>query len=206
MVSNRRFAPVRCLAVRGVGTGCGGPPQPRQLRTSARRTSRPVGRVLCAGAPCGIAPGGDHPSRPAVAGRLQRSTRRLGRAALERLRRPATCAADPLDLAPGGVYRAARVTPSAGGLLHRRFTLTAPAEAGAAVCSLWHCPAGHPGLPLATTLPCGARTFLGRGLPRTRPPGRLVRRAVDDTRQGSGSRPDLGVAAGYPGHSLPPCG
>ena len=30
-----------------------------------------------------------------------------------------------------------------------------------AVCSLWHCPAGHPGLPLTTTLPCGARTFLG---------------------------------------------
>ena len=31
---------------------------------------------------------GGHPSRPAVAGRLQRSTRRLGRVALERLRRP----------------------------------------------------------------------------------------------------------------------
>jgi len=30
-----------------------------------------------------------------------------------------------------------------------------------AVCSLWHCPAGCPGLPLTTTLPCGARTFLG---------------------------------------------
>src|SRR5688572_2481467 len=30
---------------------------------------------------------GGHPSRPAVAGRLERSTRRLGRAALERLRR-----------------------------------------------------------------------------------------------------------------------
>ena len=30
-----------------------------------------------------------------------------------------------------------------------------------AVYSLWHCPAGHPGLPLATALPCGARTFLG---------------------------------------------
>lgn len=30
-----------------------------------------------------------------------------------------------------------------------------------AVCFLWHCPAGRPGLPLTTTLPCGARTFLG---------------------------------------------
>jgi hypothetical protein len=29
-----------------------------------------------------------------------------------------------------------------------------------AVCSLWHCPAGHPGSALPTTLPCGARTFL----------------------------------------------
>src|ERR1700760_1378471 len=30
-----------------------------------------------------------------------------------------------------------------------------------AVCSLWHCPAGRPGLPLTTTLLCGVRTFLG---------------------------------------------
>ena len=32
---------------------------------------------------------------------------------------------------------------------------------GPAVCFLWHCPAGHPGWVLPTTLPCGARTFLG---------------------------------------------
>src|SRR6478735_236445 len=31
----------------------------------------------------------------------------------------------PLDLAPGGVYLADRVTSAAGGLLHHRFTLTA---------------------------------------------------------------------------------
>ncbi len=97
---------------------------------------------------------GGHPSPVAVAGDLQRSTRELGRATLER----------PLsDLAPGGVYRAARVTSGAGGLLHHRFTLTrvdafAPPRA---VCFLWHCPAGHPGWALPTTLPCGARTFLG---------------------------------------------
>jgi hypothetical protein len=30
-----------------------------------------------------------------------------------------------------------------------------------AVCSLWHCPAGRPGLPLTTTLLYGVRTFLG---------------------------------------------
>jgi hypothetical protein len=72
-----------------------------------------------------------------------------------------------LDLAPGGVCLAAPVTRSAGGLLHHRFTLTVhPAGAGStAVCFLWHCPAGHPGWVLPTTLPCGARTFLDE-LPR----------------------------------------
>jgi len=48
----------------------------------------------------------------------------IGRAALKRSRRPAAEAASPLDLAPGGVYRAASVTCGAGGLLHHRFTLT----------------------------------------------------------------------------------
>ena len=69
--------------------------------------------------------------------------------------------ADDLDLAPGGVYLATPVTRGAGGLLHHRFTLTGPAEARLAVCFLWHCPAARAGLPLTTTLPCGARTFLG---------------------------------------------
>src|SRR3954470_9178668 len=86
---------------------------------------------------------GDHPSRAAVADSLQRSTRELGRAALER---------SLSDLAPGGVCRAARVTPGAGGLLHHRFTLAAGCPV--AVCSLWHFPAGHPGWVLPTTLPC----------------------------------------------------
>lgn len=52
-----------------------------------------------------------------------------------------------------------------------------------AVCFLWHCPAGHPGLPLATALLCGVRTFLGTErdttgcpFPAPRPPGRLIRR------------------------------
>src|SRR3954447_16664701 len=59
-----------------------------------------------------------------------------------------------LDLAPGGVCRAGRVAPAAGGLLHRRFTLTSPG--GEAVCSLWHFPASRLGWVLPTTLPCGA--------------------------------------------------
>src|SRR4051794_16923339 len=92
----------------------------------------------------------------------------IGRAALERLRRTAADAdpaAVPLDLAPGGVYRATPVTRCAV----VSYTAVSPLPARAlAVCSLWHCPAGHPGSPLATTLPCGARTFLGGRFPRRR--------------------------------------
>jgi hypothetical protein len=48
-------------------------------------------------------------------------------------------------LAPGGVYRAGRVTPAAGALLPHLFTLACSRHAvTSAVCSLWHCPAGHP--------------------------------------------------------------
>src|SRR4029077_11324183 len=103
-------------------------------------------------------------------------------------------AGSPLDLAPGGVYRAAAVTCGAGGLLHHRFTLT-PAHAGA-VCFLWHCPAGHPGSALPTTLPCGARTFLtwlapGATARPTHPcsgyaDGRLVRAAARTSADSSG--------------------
>jgi hypothetical protein len=103
-----------------------------------------------------LARGGGHPSGTAVADSLVRSTRE------HRAGRPRSlaqgAAGSPLDLAPGGVYRAAAVTCGAGGLLHHRFTLT-PADAGAG-CFLWHCPAGHPGSALPTTLPYGARTFL----------------------------------------------
>src|SRR5581483_8618654 len=96
--------------------------------------SRPVGGVLCS-----LRSGG-HPSK--------RPTKGIGRAAL------------PLfGLAPSGVCRATRVTPGAGALLPHRFTLTC-ARRPSAVCSLWHFPAGHPDWPLASTLPCGAPTFL----------------------------------------------
>ena len=61
--------------------------------------------------------GDGHPSRVAVADHLQRPTRVLGRAALDRTLS---------GLAPDGVYRADLVTQVAGGLLHHRFTL-APA-------------------------------------------------------------------------------
>jgi hypothetical protein len=60
------------------------------------------------------------------------------------------------------------------GMLVVSYTAVSPlprARRAGAVCSLWHCPAGHPGLLLATTLPCGVRTFLGGtlGCRRDRP-------------------------------------
>src|SRR3954469_24644295 len=73
--------------------------------------------------------GDGHPSRAGVATGLVRSTRGLGRAALERPRRAAVSVA-PFDLAPGGVYLAAQVTLGTGGLLHHRFTLTRHRSAG----------------------------------------------------------------------------
>src|SRR3954467_5401680 len=98
----------------------------RAQARSGGRTSRPVSRVLCTRSEDRA---GDHPSRPAVADSLLRSTRELGRAALQR---------SLSDLAPGGVCRAARVTPGAGGLLHRRFTLTSdfPKEAAGGLLSV----------------------------------------------------------------------
>ena len=116
---------------------------------------------------CSRRRGDGHPSRAAVADHLQRPTRVLGRAALDRTLS---------GLAPDGVYRADLVTQVAGGLLHHRFTLAPTTRVVGAVCSLWHCPAGHPGWLLATILPFGARTFLGGGCPPTRPSARLVRR------------------------------
>lgn len=68
-----------------------------------------------------------------------------------------------LDLAPGGVYRAARVTPDAGALLPHRCTLTCDDQGRpSAVCFLWHFPAGRPDWLLASTVSCGVPTFLDR--------------------------------------------
>ena len=105
-------------------------------------------------------PMGDHPSGPAVADRLVRSTRRLGRAALQRLRR--SCHRSGTTLST--LLRVGFTEPSRSpGTLVVSYTTVSPLpvdRSRPAVCSLWHCPAGHPGLPLATTLPYGARTFL----------------------------------------------
>src|SRR6266487_2079923 len=86
-----------------------------------RRASWPVGRVLCTRF---RGPAAIHLGLPLLTASCGLPTS-IGRAALNRSRRPAAEAASPSDLAPGGVYLAARITPDAGGLLHHRFTLTA---------------------------------------------------------------------------------
>src|SRR4051812_20839050 len=106
-------------------------------------------------------------SRP-VGGILSSVSRRLGGHPSERP--TSECSGGPerggdpllqLGLAPGGVCRAARVSPDAGALLPHRFALACAWLPGpSAVCSLWHFPSGHPAWPLASTLPYGVPTFL----------------------------------------------
>ncbi len=127
---------------------------------------------------------GGHPSRTAVAGSLVRSTRE------HRAGRPRTLA-QILQLSRGSLPGIGCLTlltllrvgftepPQSPAALVVSYTTVSPLpRAGrGAVCFLWHCPAGHPGSVLPTTLPCGARTFLDAApLGATpRPPGRLAR-------------------------------
>jgi hypothetical protein len=141
---------------------------PHAMRQSRRRTSRRVSRVLCSVLAHRVA--AIHLDLPLPAGSSDLPAGSGGPPSIACANRLVSQSI-LLDLAPGGVYLAAPVTRNAGGLLHRRFTLTG--ARAPAVCFLWHCPAGHPGLPLTTTLPCGARTFLGeiRRSRRGRPVG-----------------------------------
>ena len=86
-------------------------------------------------------------------------TRRLGRAA----RHPASRRGRlPICSCTGWGLPCRPRHRGRGALLPHRFTLTTRASRRrSAVCSLWHFPAGRPDRPLAGTLPCGARTFLG---------------------------------------------
>src|SRR6202035_2260148 len=61
-------------------------------------------------------------------------------------------------------------------LLPHRFTLAcAGSRPPSAVCSLLHFPSGRPDWPLASTLPCGAPTFLATVPVRGRTPGAATR-------------------------------
>src|SRR5690606_15084019 len=65
-------------------------------------------------------------------------------------------------LAPGGVCRATAVTGSAVVSYTTVSPLPVTPRGPSAVCSLLHFPSPLDARPLAGTLPCGARTFLGR--------------------------------------------
>jgi hypothetical protein len=141
-----------------------------ESRTQPREKgrSRPVSRVLSRRK----TGGGEHSSRTRVAARLQRAVPGgWGGPPDTRLaaRRLPICSCTRWGL-PCRLRHRRR-----GALLPHRFTLaTRASRRRSAVCSLWHFPAGHPDRPLAGTLPCGARTFLGGPCPadrRIRPDG-----------------------------------
>ena len=104
-----------------------------------------------------LARGDGHPSRAAVADSLVRPTRD------HRAGSPQTLAQGThvplLTLLRVGFTK----PPQSPAALVVSYTTVSPLPSShgrRAVCFLWHCPAGHPGSALPTTLPCGARTFL----------------------------------------------
>ena len=118
-----------------------------------------------------------HPSTTAVADSLLRSTREHRAGRPQALARSAPRRARTfLTLLRVGFTKPPQ-SPAALVVSYTTVSPLPPARPGA-VCFLWHFPAGHPGSALPTTLPCGARTFLGalRSRSTTRPPGRLARR------------------------------
>ena len=117
-------------------------------------------------------------------------------------------AASLFELAPEGACPTAGHPAVVRGLLPHDFTLACASSAGSsrrqrdrrpsAVSFLWRFPSGHPGSPLATFLPCGARTFLPRAMAARRrssvhlpariyPPGAL--RAIGTMRAGMRNAP-----------------
>ena len=171
------------------------------MRAGRARVSRPVGRVLCAR----TRRGDGHPSRTAVADSLVQSTRghRAGRP--QSLAQVRHRLAGPLDLAPGGVYRAAAVTCGAGGLLHHRFTLTPrllPGAERSVFCGT--VPRVTPGRRYRPPCPVEPGPS-SPGRSPARPPGRLTHRQAyawrperaddaNDTRKGGGEAGGVSLA------------
>ena len=128
---------------------------------------------------------GDHSSRRRIAAALERSNPRTGT--------PKSTSDEPsstvrlFELAPGGACPAAGHPAVARGLLPHDFNLACASSPRAsqraadrrpsAVWFLLRFPSGHPGSLLATSLPCGARTFLPRTVC-------VRRRSSDHLRQG----------------------
>ena len=118
-----------------------------------------VSLILLCKAEQGCKPGSvedDHLSRPSVAGRLKRPTRRqTGRLM------PSVWSCFGWGLPC--LLHCCR----SGSLLHCRFTLTGKKPA---VCSLWRYPGSRLRRTLSGILPCEARTFLTAFRPRDHPP------------------------------------
>src|SRR4051794_24590889 len=141
-----------------------------------------IGRVLFAVRPRERAVG-DHPSGTTVAGRLVQSTRGSWAGRPFRAGPPAVTVGPFLTLLQVG-FTEPRRSPAV--LVVSCTTVSPLPLPRAAVCFLWHCPAGCPGWVLPTTLPCGARTFLD-----SRPEGREPRspgQPIRETRIGPARR------------------
>jgi hypothetical protein len=144
--------------------------------------------------------GGGHPSGTGVAAGLVRSTRGLGRASLRG--RVAAAGASPIRPCSGWGLPSRPVTRP----LVRSYRTVSPLPSRlrrAAVCSLWHCPAGRPDWRLASTLPCGGRTFLDPGEPGPRPPSRLPLH-LSSMPPEAGPTEAYWVHGSYPGYRVHP--
>ena len=91
--------------------------------------------------------------------------------------------------------------PRSPGALVVSYTTVSPLPGGRtrrAVCFLWHFPAGLPGLPLATTLPCGVRTFLDGRNRRGRPADSSAPHESSPSRSPRADQPRRTGATGRP--------
>ena len=136
-------------------------PRPRTLRAARRKNES-----------------ADKPDFVALARARRRPSiwahrRRVPRAIHPRTRAssPRSCAQPHRLVRPSILLRAGFTEPlrSPAALVrsYRTVSPSPPSTRAAAVYFLWHCPAGRPGLPLATALLFGVRTFLDAGLPAT---------------------------------------
>ena len=141
---------------RGLSADRGRRNRQRRRSKTCKWMSRSIRRVLCSGAVTGHRVTVIHLARPLL----------TGSSAL-----PACSGGPPSNACCLSLLQVGFTEPpqSPGALVVSYTTVSplprAPADRGrrihGAVCSLWHCPADHSGWLLATTLPCGARTFLG---------------------------------------------
>ena len=137
-----------------------------QPRSDGGAGSRPVSRLLSPGGP-GVAAIHLGPALPpASCGPPGDSAGPASAAASPRPVRP------PIRPCSGWGLPSRPVTRPLVRSYRTSFTLAVPLARGGGLFS-WHCPAGCPDWLLASTLPCGGRTFLDPGEPGPRPPSRL---------------------------------